>query len=59
MTICPICHGTGIAHRAPYIMRTAQGNLYGITVCACPAGHRTVAEVNRSLAGAKPPGDRP
>ena len=49
MTTCPICRDTGIAHSAPYLMGTAQGDLYTMTVCSCPAGKRAAAEVSRAV----------
>ena len=46
---CPICRDTGIAHSAPYLMGTAQGDLYTMTACSCPAGKRLVAEINEKV----------
>lgn len=39
---CPICRDTGIASKSPYIMGTAQGDLYTMTACRCPAGQQLV-----------------
>jgi hypothetical protein len=32
---CPTCRGTGIAHRAPYIVGMPGGDLYSMTACQC------------------------
>jgi hypothetical protein len=32
---CPTCHGTGIAHRAPYIVGLPGGDLHSMTACQC------------------------
>ena len=49
MTTCPICRDTGIADSRPYLMGTAQGDLYTMTACSCPAGKRMAAEINEKV----------
>ena len=49
MTTCPICRDTGIADSRPYMMGTAQGDLYTMTVCSCLAGKRAAEEINEKV----------
>ena len=37
-SICPRCRGTGIQHKAPYLMGLRDGDLHTMTACDCPAG---------------------